>query len=58
MTGRITKDKKAGTYYVIIEIGTKGNRKRKVIKNFKTIKEAKMTLDITIAELQSKIKHR
>lgn len=32
MTGRITKDKKNGTYYITIEVGTKGNRKRKVKK--------------------------
>ncbi|WP_417900455.1 tyrosine-type recombinase/integrase [Bacillus haimaensis] len=52
MTGRVTKDKKTGTYYVTIEIGTKGNRKRKVQKNFKTKRDAKAALDIAIADLQ------
>jgi integrase len=53
MTGRITKDKKTNTFYFTIEIGTKGNRKRKVQKNFKTKKEAKVALDLALAELQN-----
>ncbi|MEC1721964.1 hypothetical protein [Schinkia azotoformans] len=35
MTGRITKDKKTSVYYITIEVGTKGNRKRKVQKTSK-----------------------
>ncbi|WP_458413024.1 tyrosine-type recombinase/integrase [Schinkia sp. CFF1] len=55
MTGRITKDKKTGTYYFTIEVGTKGNRKRKVQKNFKTKKDAKAALDLAIADLHNEV---
>ncbi|MED4351919.1 N-terminal phage integrase SAM-like domain-containing protein [Schinkia azotoformans] len=55
MTGRITKDKKTGAYYITIEVGTKGNRKRKVQKNFKTKRDAKVALDLPIAELQKEV---
>lgn len=57
MTGRITKDKKTGTYYITIEIGTKGNRKRKVQKNFKTKKDAKAALELATAELQKELEN-
>ena len=57
MTGRITKDKKTGTYYITIEVGTKGNRKRKVLKNFKTKRDAKAALDQATAELQKKMEN-
>jgi Phage integrase, N-terminal SAM-like domain/Arm DNA-binding domain len=55
MTGRITKDIKTGTYYITIEVGTKGNRKRKVLKNFKTKRDAKVALDQATAELQKEV---
>jgi integrase len=57
LTGRITKDKKKGTYYVTIEVGTKGNRKRKVLKSFKTKREAKEALDLAIADLQKELEN-
>lgn len=38
----------------VIEIGSKGNRKRKVGKNFKTQREAKNAMANAIAELQKK----
>jgi integrase len=57
MTGRITKDKKTGTYYITIEVGTKENRKRKVQKNFKTKKEAKLALVLVTAELQKELEN-
>ncbi|WML52190.1 N-terminal phage integrase SAM-like domain-containing protein [Neobacillus sp. PS3-12] len=55
MTGRITKDKRTGTYYITIEVGTKGNRRRKVLKNFKTKRDAKVALDLAQAELQTEL---
>lgn len=55
MTGRITKDKKSGTYFITIEVGTKGNRKRKVQKNFKTKRDAKAALDVALAEFQKEV---
>ncbi|MEK5391863.1 tyrosine-type recombinase/integrase [Margalitia sp. FSL K6-0131] len=55
MISRVTKDKKTGTFYYTIEVGTKENRKRKVKKNFKTKREAKAALDLAIAELQKEL---
>jgi integrase len=57
LTGRITKDKKKGTFYVTIELGTKGKRQRKVLKNFKTRKEAKEALDFALADLQKELEN-
>ncbi|MFD2443757.1 tyrosine-type recombinase/integrase [Bacillus sp. CGMCC 1.16607] len=58
MTGRITKDKITGSYYITIEVGTKGNRKRKVQKNFKTKREAKEALELAIAEMQKVVEEK
>ncbi|MEC1523212.1 hypothetical protein P9D43_14485 [Neobacillus niacini] len=55
MAGPITKDKKTGTYFITIEVVTKGNRKRKVQKNLETKREAKDALDLVAAELQKEL---
>jgi integrase len=52
LTGRVTKEKKANTWYYTIEVGTKGKRKRKVQKNFKTKAEAKDALKFAMSELE------
>lgn len=58
MTGPITKDKKTGTYFITIEVVTKGNRKRKVQKNLETKREAKIALDLAANRTSKGIKQR
>lgn len=52
MHSRITKEKSTGKYYYTIEVGTKGNRKRKVSKRFKTKREAKEALNSALTKLE------
>jgi integrase len=52
MNSRVTKDKKTGTFYYTIEVGTKEKRERRVKRKFKTAKAAKAALELALAELQ------
>ncbi|MFA9559675.1 N-terminal phage integrase SAM-like domain-containing protein [Evansella sp. AB-rgal1] len=52
MTGSVRLDKKSKKYLYVIEVGSDGNRKRKVKKGFKTKKEAKNAMALALTELQ------
>ncbi|MDG5789608.1 Arm DNA-binding domain-containing protein [Evansella sp. AB-P1] len=52
MTGHVRYDKKTKNYLYVIEVGPKGNRKRKVKRGFKNQREAKKAMNLAMADLQ------